>query len=74
MDQLVDEIKPQFDDRINFIVVHIEKAEEKPVARKYNVQNLMTTVLFDKNGKERERFSGVVDKGVLTQKLESLTD
>ena len=72
MGQLVDEVKPQFDDRINFIVVFIEKPEEQPVAEKYNVQYTPTTVLFDKDGKQVESFTGVVDKGVLTQKLQDL--
>lgn len=73
MGQLVDEVKSQFKG-INFIVVHTEDEAELPIVEDYDIQIVPTTFLFDKNGTERERFSGVVDKGVLTQKLKDLTD
>jgi thioredoxin-like negative regulator of GroEL len=72
MGQLVDELKPQFEKKINFMIVFIDEAKEQPVAEKYKVQYTPTTVLFDKNGRETENFNGVIDKGQLTQKLTDL--
>jgi thioredoxin-like negative regulator of GroEL len=72
MGQLVDELKPQFEKKINFMIVYIDEAKEVPVAEKYNVQFSPTTVLFNKDGQETENFNGVIDKGQLTQKLTDL--
>lgn len=74
MGQLVDEIKPQFDTKMNFIVIFINKPEEEPIGEEYNAQYVPTTILFDENGDKVESYTGVVDKGVLTQKLKDLTD
>jgi len=72
MGQLVDELKPRFEQKVNFVIVFVDKAEEQPVAEKYNVQYVPATFLFDKGGDETNNYTGVVDKGVLTSKLEDL--
>lgn len=72
MGQLVDEIKPQYDKKINFLVVFVDEQKEQPVAEKYNVQFVPITLLFNKDGAEQESLSGYVDKGVLTTKLDAL--
>lgn len=72
MGQLVDELKPQFDSKINFIVVFVDEEKEQPVADKYNVQAVPLTILFNKDGTEKENFTGVIDKGTLTSKLDEL--
>ncbi len=72
MGQLVDEIKPQYDSKINFLVVFIDEGKEQPVAEKYNVQFVPKTILFNKSGASVESFDGVVDKTVLAKKLEDL--
>lgn len=72
MGQLVDEIKPTYDSKINFLVVFVDDQKEQPVAAKYKVQFVPMTMLFDKKGAETESLSGAVDKAVLTSKLDAL--
>lgn len=72
MGQLVDEVKTQYDSKINFLVVFVDEEKELPVSEKYNVQFVPVTILFDKNGQEKDTFNGVVDKAVLEQKLTEL--
>ncbi len=72
MGQLVDELKPQYDGRINFTVVFVDEEKEQPVAEKFNVQFVPMTILFDKNGNAVDSLEGVVDKSILTKKLEDL--
>jgi thioredoxin-related protein len=72
MGQLVEELKPKYDSKINFRIVFVDEQKEQPVAKKYNVQFVPMTMLFDKNGNETESLSGVVDKAILTSKLDAL--
>ncbi|MFA5866971.1 MAG: thioredoxin domain-containing protein [Actinomycetota bacterium] len=72
MGQLVDELKPRYDGKINFMAVFVDEEKELPVAEKFNVQFVPMTILFDKNGNAVDSLEGVVDKTVLSKKLEEL--
>ncbi len=72
MGQLVDELKPQYDSRINFVVVFVDDDKEQPVAEKYNVQFVPKTILFNKSGESVDSLDGVVDKATLAKRLEDL--
>ncbi len=72
MGQLVDELKPQYDSKINFVVVFVDEEKELPVAEKFNVRFVPVTKLFDKNGNTVDSLDGVVDKTTLANKLEDL--
>lgn len=72
MGQLVDELKPQFEKKINFLVIFADKQQEQPVAEKYKVKYVPLTILFDKNGVEQKNYTGQVVKDTLVQKLKDL--
>ena len=72
MGQLVDELKPKYDSKMNFIVVFVDDEKELPVTEKYNIQFVPKTILFSKDGAEEESFDGVLDKGALIEKLDAL--
>jgi hypothetical protein len=72
MGQLVDEIKPQFEPKVNFVVVFVDNSSEQQVADKYNVQFVPMTLLFDKKGGEAKNYSGAVAKADLVAQLQAL--
>lgn len=72
MGQLVDEIKPSYKDKVNFLVIFVDQEKEQPVADRYNVQYVPMTFLFDKSGKATENFTGAVAKDAVTSKLDNL--
>jgi thioredoxin-like negative regulator of GroEL len=72
MGQLVDEITPQYKDKVNLVVVFIDDPKEQDVVDRFNVQSNPTTILFAKDGQESELLVGMVDKAALTAKLDEL--
>jgi thioredoxin-like negative regulator of GroEL len=72
MGQLVDEIKPSYKNKVNFVVVFVDEQKEQPVADRFNVQFVPMTFLFDKDGKASDNFSGAVPKATITSKLDEL--
>jgi thioredoxin-like negative regulator of GroEL len=72
MGQLVDEIKPQYESKMNIIVVNLDKAEEEPVGVRFNVQYVPTLYLYDEDGREQNNLAGEVKKDVLTKELDKL--
>lgn len=72
MGQLVDEIKPNYDSKVNFLVVFVDEEKEQPVASEFNVQYVPMTIIFDKNGNEKETFINLVAKDKLTGVLDDL--
>lgn len=72
MGQLVDEIKPQYDSKMNFLVVYVDDEKEQPVADSYNLQYVPTTYLYNAKGKETNNHAGVVSKDTLIKELDDL--
>lgn len=72
MGQLVDEIKPQYDSKVNFLVIYVDEDKEEPVASEFNVQYVPMTVIFDKNGRQQESLTGAVPKTTVTKVLDDL--
>ncbi len=72
MGQLVDELKPQYKSKMNFVVVFVDNASEEPVASKYNVQYVPMTFLFDNKGSEAKNWTGQVAKDALVAEIQAL--
>jgi thioredoxin-like negative regulator of GroEL len=72
MGQLVDEIKPQFEAKMNFVVVFVDNSKEQPVADKYNVQFVPMTFLFNNKGAEAKNYNGAVPKDELVAQIQTL--
>lgn len=72
MGQLVDELKSRFGSKINFLVVFIDDEKEQPVVDRYNPQFTPTTLVFDKDGREKNTYSGVVNEDTLVALLEEM--
>jgi thioredoxin 1 len=50
----------------------VDVDENPSLARKYSIQNIPTTIFFDKQGNEVERIVGYVPKSKLEQSIKSL--
>jgi thioredoxin-like negative regulator of GroEL len=72
MGQLVDEVKPQYQSKMNFVVVNVDNASEQAVAQKYNVQYVPLTVMFDSKGTQAKTYTGVVAKDALIAEIQAL--
>lgn len=72
MGQLVDELKPQFQSKMNFLVVFVDEAKEESVAAKYNVQYVPMTFLYDSQGNEQKNYTGAVVKDALVAQIQAL--
>lgn len=69
MAPILNEIAEQVDSKVQIAKVNID--ENQPLAAKYNIRSIPTTVLF-RNGKEVNRFVGVKTKNFLLEHINSL--
>lgn len=62
-----DELKPRFEDKINFIEYDVQSTEKEvsDAINKYGISLVPTLIFVDKNGKEIRRTEGFVEKNTL---------
>ncbi len=68
--QTLDDLATQYTGKVNFFLVDTE--EEEQLAKAYQV-NSTPTILFFKQGTLVDKFSGLAQKSVLSNKIEQLT-
>lgn len=73
MDTIIEEIKPEFEDKVSFISVVVDDPEERPLIEKYEIQMIPTTFIIDKKGQAKKQV-GVIPKDQLTGILEELVN
>jgi thiol-disulfide isomerase/thioredoxin len=73
MDEIIEEIKPKFEDKVDFISVVVDDPKEKPLIEKYEIQLIPTTFIFNRKG-EAQKQVGVIPKEQLTETLEKLVN
>lgn len=73
MDEIIEEIKPDFEDKVAFISIVVDDPEERPLIEKYEIQLIPTTFIFNKKG-EAIKQVGVMPKDQLTDTLQKLVD
>ncbi|MBR2525400.1 thioredoxin family protein [bacterium] len=62
-----DELKPRYENKINFIEYDVESTEQEisDAIDKYGISLVPTLIFVDKNGKEKRRTEGFVEKNTL---------
>lgn len=73
MDEIIEEIKPEFEDKVAFISVVVDDPEERPLIEKYEIQMIPTTFIIDKKGQAKKQV-GVIPKDQLAGILEELVN
>jgi thioredoxin 1 len=64
-----EEVAKKYGDQVKFIKINVEEAED--IAADLGVQSIPTTIFF-KDGQPEERITGMMNKEMLTQKVEEL--
>jgi thioredoxin 1 len=65
----VDEVAEEYEGKADIVKCNVDDCEN--IAAEYNIRNI-PTLLFIKNGEVKDRTVGVVDKSVITGKIDAL--
>ncbi len=69
---IVNGLERKYNNRLTFQRINADKGDGPAIVRTYNILGHPTVLLFDKNGKEHQRFVGPQDAEMLQQAIESM--
>lgn len=72
MEEIIEDIKPQFDERVVFISVIVSDPAERSLIEEYQIQFIPTTFIYDKKGEIAQKYVGLVAKDELVKVLKEL--
>jgi thiol-disulfide isomerase/thioredoxin len=72
MNPIVNEVKKEYDDRINFVFIEMSTAEGKQEARDEGVMGTPTFLLLNSNGERVYFLQGVQPRAILSQHLDEV--
>ncbi len=72
MNPIVNGIKKEYGDRINFVYIEMSTPSGKEEAKEEGVMGTPTFLLLDKNGERMYMLQGVLPREVLEQQLDTL--
>jgi thioredoxin-like negative regulator of GroEL len=72
IEKIINQVKPDYEDRVEFIVVDVYDPSEQDLCYDYNIQTIPTTVFLDAAGQVTEGYVGVIDEASMRQMLDRL--
>ena len=70
----VSAMKDLYGDKIKFVEIDVTKQEYKDDARQYGVSTTPTFVMFDSQGEEKYRFSGIAKSRIMDPEIKKLIE
>lgn len=72
--KIFNELKPDYEGKVLFLDVNLDEAENHDLSRKYKVQYVPVTYIYDKNGEVSFFEGGLLDKDLLIEELNKVAE
>ena len=70
----VSAMKDKFSDQVDFVAVNVKESEAMDLVLKYKVRSTPTFIMFDSDGLEKTRFSGLARSKIMQKNIEMIIE